>query len=273
MTFDQPPIAVTFHDDPEPWVGKWIEAIWLEPGGPLQGWFHGEVPACGTGKLSMPYIGRLRSEDGGLTWRCCGDLLRLPFASADCSWRNGFFAGGYGDFSTLPDHANKSLYAFFSSYHPDALAQGIAVLRLPLLDLAAAPTLWTVEGWSDDLQRPPKPIWIPRRRSQHTDPDGFWAPAVHYNRDLHAYVMLLNRTAGGSGDLRQEGIYASVNRDLADMEGWSRPRKIVQGAPGIRRPSDWRKDAAIPRREASAAFSWLASRRGRWSLPGFPVRR
>ncbi len=229
FTFDEPSIPVGFCNDPEPRVGKWIEAIWQEPAGPLHGWFHGEAPACGAAKLFMPYIGRVLSKDGGLTWHFRGDLLRLPPALADSSWRNGFFGGGYGDLSALPDRAGRSLYVFFSSYHPDESAQGVAVLRLPVTDLAAPPALWTAKGWSTDSSLRPKPIWPTRRGWRHADPDSFWGPAVHYNRALDAFVMLLNRTAGGAGDLVQEGIYASMNRDLADAEGWSPPLQIVRG--------------------------------------------
>jgi len=229
LVFDEPPVAVTFRDDPEPRIGKWVEAIWQEPGGPLHGWFHAETPAGDAGKLFMPHMGRARSEDGGLTWLHSGDLLRLPPALADRSWRNGFFAGGYGDLSALPDRAGRSVYVFFSSYHPDDSAQGVAVLRLPTSDLAAPPALWTGEGWSTDDRLPPRPIWPMRRGWRHADPDGFWGPALHYNRALNAFVMLLNRTAGGAGDLVQEGIYASVSRDLADPEAWSPPLQIVRG--------------------------------------------
>lgn len=66
LTFDQSPVAVKIYDDPEPLVGKWIEAIWQAPGGPMHGWFHGEMPVCGAAKLFMPYIGRVLSQDGGL---------------------------------------------------------------------------------------------------------------------------------------------------------------------------------------------------------------
>jgi hypothetical protein len=229
LTFDQSPVAVNIYDDPEPLVGKWIEAIWQAPGGPMHGWFHGEMPVCGAAKLFMPYIGRVLSQDSGLTWQHRGDLLRLPTALADCSWRNGFFAGGYGDFSALPDRAGRSLYVFFSSYHPDEVAQGVCVLRLPVTDLAAAPAVWTGDHWSTDGSLRPRPIWPALRGWKHADPDSFWGPAVHYNHELDAFVMLLNRTAGGAGDLVQEGIYASVNRDPADMGGWSPPLQIVRG--------------------------------------------
>jgi hypothetical protein len=52
---------------------------------------------------------------------------------------------------------------------------------------------------------------------------------VHYNRALAAYVMLLNHTAGGASDLRQEGIYVSISRTLDDPSGWSPPMRIVRG--------------------------------------------
>ena len=103
LRFDEPPVPVKLHDDPDPRVGKWIEAIWQEPGGPLHGWYHGEELAPGSTKLFIPHIGRILSEDDGLSWRCCGEILRLPADLADCSWQNGFFAGGYGDLSVVPD--------------------------------------------------------------------------------------------------------------------------------------------------------------------------
>ncbi|MDO8972719.1 hypothetical protein [Reyranella sp.] len=229
LAFDVPPVPVRFLDDPGPGIGKWIEAIWQEPGGPLHGWFHAETPVGGSERLFAPHMGRVVSSDDGLTWRHRGDLLRLPPERVDRTWRNGFFAGGYGDLSALADREGRWLYVFFSSYHPDEPAQGVAVLRLPIADLAAPPMLWTGQGWSTDVSRSPRPIWPMRRGWRHADPDGFWGPAVHYNRALGAFVMLLNRTAGGTGDLVQEGIYASFNRDPADPEAWSSPLRIVHG--------------------------------------------
>lgn len=229
LRFDVPPVPVKFLEESEPGIGKWIEAIWQEPGGPLHGWFHAETPVGGCEKLFVPHMGRVVSRDDGLTWRHRGDLLRLPPERVDRTWRNGFFAGGYGDLSALADREGRWLYVFFSSYHPDEPAQGVAVLRLPIADLAASPMLWTGQGWSTDGSRLPRPLWPMRRGWRHADPDGFWGPAVHYNRALGAFVMLLNRTAAGAGDLVQEGIYASFNRDLADPEAWSAPFRIVRG--------------------------------------------
>ncbi len=229
LVFDVPPVPVRFLDDPEPGIGKWIEAVWPEPGGALHGWFHAETPVGGPERLFVPHMGRAVSWDDGSTWRHRGDLLRLEPERIDRTWRNGFFAGGYGDLCALPDREGRWLYVFFSSYHPDETAQGVTVLRLPLADLAAPAVPWTARGWATDGSRPPRPIWPMRRGWRHADPDGFWGPAVHYNHALGAFVMLLNRTAGGAGDLVQEGIYASFNRDLADPGAWSVPLRIVRG--------------------------------------------
>lgn len=229
LRFEEPAVAVKLLDDPDPRVGKWIEAIWQEPDGPLHGWYHGEELAPGSTRLFVPHIGRLLSQDDGLSWRCDGEILRLPARLADGSWQNGFFAGGYGDLCVVPDRAGTKLYLFFTSYHPDESAQGVTVLRLPAADPSAVPELWRSEGWSAAGDAAPRPLWPIARGWRHADPDGFWGPAVHYNRTLDAYVMLLNRTAGGEHDLVQEGIYASVNHDLADPQGWTTPLRIVRG--------------------------------------------
>jgi hypothetical protein len=229
LRFDDELVPVRLTNDPDPHVGKWIEAIWQEPGGPLRGWYHGEESAPCTTKLFLPYIGEVVSEDEGLTWQCRGELLRLPADLTDCSWRNGFFAGGYGDLCVVPDRAGQFLYLFFSSYHPDDRAQGIAVVRMPMRRTSAQPAWWCREGWRPLGEGRPKPFWPASRGWRHADPDCFWGPAVHYNRTLDAYIMLLNRTAGGAGDLVQEGIYASVNPTIHDPEGWSPPLKIVRG--------------------------------------------
>jgi hypothetical protein len=41
--------------------------------------------------------------------------------------------------------------------------------------------------------------------------------------------MLLNHTQHGEGDIRQEGIYCSFNKDLSDPAGWSEPLCILKG--------------------------------------------
>lgn len=230
LSIVEQPVPVTWSNDTDPRIGKWIEAIWQPRGGPLRGWYHAEEPApCTAGQLYLPFVGEAASDDNGLTWRCVRELLRLPADRADCGWRNGFFAGGYGDLSVVPDRSGQALYLFFSSYHPAEDAQGVAVLRLPMDPPSGASLWWTAAGWQAVGKLRPKPLWPAVRSFRHRDPDSFWGPAVHYNRSLEAYVMLLNHTADGDGDLRQEGIYASMNVRIDDPAGWTAPLQIVRG--------------------------------------------
>lgn len=229
LRFDEPAIPVRLCGDPDPSIGKWIEAIWETPDGLLHGWYHAEEPAPCAAKLYLPYIGHAVSQDDGRTWQCCEEVLRSPATSADCSWQNGFFAGGFGDLCVVPDRASRSLFMFFSSYHRNPAGQGVAVLRMAADDPSARADWWCRDGWREVPYLWPRPLWPARRGWRHSDPDCFWGPAVHYNRALDAWIMLLNRTAGGEGDLVQEGIYASINPALDDPLGWSAPLQIVRG--------------------------------------------
>jgi hypothetical protein len=232
LRFTDEPVPIRLVDDPDLHVGKWLEAVWQQPGGPLHGWYHSEEAAPCPTPLFVPHIGKVISEDDGLTWRCRGEVLRATANQVDCSWKNGFLVGGYGDFCVVPDRRGRTLYLFFTSYLTDESAQGVAVARMsapsgdPIIDDLA---WWSRDDWRPVGDRSPKPLWPISRGWRHADPDGFWGPAVHYNRALDLYVMLLNHTAGGTGDLIQEGIYISVNRTLDDPEGWSRPLQIVRG--------------------------------------------
>jgi hypothetical protein len=231
LRFSDKPVQVRLLGDPDARVGKWIEAIWQPTGGLLHGWLHVEEVAPCPAPLFLPHIARATSADGGFTWQYRGEVLRAPSHRIDCSWKNGFFAGGYGDLCVVPDRSAGMPYLFFTSYDTDESAQGIAVARM---SATAEPGSDGIEWWGHDGWRPlgdgsPKPLWPMSRGWRHADPDGFWGPAVHYNWALDAFVMLLNRTAGGDADLVQEGVYASVNRTLDDPEGWSRPLQIVRG--------------------------------------------
>lgn len=236
LQFIRDPVPVRFVDDPDPDTGKWIEAVWPGADGTLYGLIHAEMLAPCERLLFLPEIRIARSADNGLTWTGCGTLLRAPAAQTDCSYRNGFFAGGFGDLSALPDRAGRFHYIAFTSFVADESAQGIVMARLDHANPLGADPLAGLQWWAQDGWRPagepgalPRPLWPMRRGWRHYDPDGFWGPAVHYNRDLDAYVMLLNHTAAGEGDLVQEGIYAAFNSDLADPCGWSAPLRIVAG--------------------------------------------
>jgi hypothetical protein len=224
--FTEVTAAVELLDDPDPTVGKWIEAVWQDPDGSMRGWYHAEEPVLCPQKLFAPHIGELVSEDGGRRWRCVGEVLRLP--SFDCSWQNGFIVGGYGDLCLVPDCTGERLYLFFTSYHMDERAQGVAVARLST-NRTRPLEMWCDSGWQSRVDLPPKPLWPVRLGWRHAGPDSFWGPAVHYNRALKRYVMLLNRTAGGAGDLRQEGIYVSTSATLEEPTEWTRPLKLVSG--------------------------------------------
>jgi hypothetical protein len=233
LRFEDKASAVRLLDDPDPQVGKWIEAVWKDTAcGVLRGWYHAEEVAPCAARLFVPHIGELISEDDGVSWRCRGELLRAPPGQIDCSWQNGFFAGGYGDLCVVPDRLGRHLYMPFTSCLTDENFQGIVMARMPAARPpvpAAGLELWGSEGWRPAADRFPQPILRPARGWRHVDPDCFWGPAVHYNRALDAYVMLLNHTADGDGDLVQEGIYASINRALDNPAGWSPPLQIVRG--------------------------------------------
>ncbi len=232
LHFTAPPQRVVLVDDPDSTVGKWIQSVWRAPDGALYGWYHAEeVGMCPT-RLFVPHIGALVSHDHGRTWRCIGTVLRAPDAEIDCGYRNGFLAGGYGDFCVIADRGADHLYVHFSSYVANERAQGISVARYGVghRDRPAGHVeLWHGNEWVSAARALPRPIWPVARGWRNVDPDSFWGPAVHFNRHIGAYVMLLNRTRDGASDIRQEGIYVSFNERLDDPRGWTAPVRMVSG--------------------------------------------
>ncbi len=222
---------VRLIDDPDPASGKWIESVCRLGEGQLLGWYHGETLAPCDRRSFAQHIGALASDDDGASWRFLGDLLRPTAEQIDCGYRNGFMVGGFGDFCVVPDRERRFLYVHFSSYIADERAQGIAVARYPFAAWRSprqALELWTAQGWQPATGRLPQPIWGVRRGWRHADPDAFWGPALHYNRGLGGFAMLLNRTRDGHGDYRPDGVYLSFNRRLDDPQGWSEPLEIVR---------------------------------------------
>ncbi|WP_300297993.1 hypothetical protein [Ferrovibrio sp.] len=226
------PQAVRLLDDPDPNVGKWIEAVWRDPRGPIYGWYHAEEILEGPPPLFVPHIGAVVSSDDGMSWRCLGEVLRAPAGMTDSGYRNGFLAGGYGDFCVVPDCGGQYFYLAFSCYVTDEAAQGIAMARFPIAmrdNPAPALELWCAGEWRPATGQLPTPLWPTRRGWRHTDPDAFWGPAIHFNRQLDAYVMLLNHTAGGHYNMLQEGVYVSVSRTPENPSTWTRPMRLVAG--------------------------------------------
>jgi hypothetical protein len=70
------------------------------------------------------------------------------------------------------------------------------------------------------------PVFPAVRSWEGSDADAFWGPAVHWNKHLESYVVVLNRSCCKSG-WPQEGIYLSDNHDLSNPQGWRRPVKIL----------------------------------------------
>jgi len=223
--------AVRIADDPAPGVGKWIQSVWRAPDGTLFGWYHAEELAPCTQRVFLPHLGALQSTDEGCTWRLLGELLRAPLSEADCSYQNGFLAGGYGDFCVVPDQEGEWFYLHYSSYGRDESSQGISVARY-LVAARRRPDLLQI--WRGGAWRRRKgatdatPILPVDRAWKHRDPAAFWGPAIHYNRAIGQYVMLLNRTENGAADIVQRGVYVSFNADLASPVGWSVPLQIIE---------------------------------------------
>ncbi len=222
---------VRLLDDPAAAIGKWIESIWRAPGGRLYGWYHAEEPADCPGlvrKLFVPHIGALASDDDGASWRFLGELMRAPKDQIDCGFANGFVTGGYGDFCVVAEGA--FFYLHYSSYVAHQPAQGVCVARYPI---AARDSPQAIQHRRDGAWAPaqrhqlPQPLLPSVRSWKHADPDSFWGPALHFNRGLDCWVMLLNHAQGGR-DIHQEGIWIAFNRRLADPAGWTAPRRIVK---------------------------------------------
>lgn len=220
-------------NDPDPKVGKWIESVWRSPSGRLYGWYHAEELAPCERAIFIPHIAALASDDDGASWHCLGEILRAPAELADCGYNNGFLAGGYGDFSVIADPDADYLYIHYSSYVTDEMAQGVAVARYKIADCdrpGATLELWREGRWWAAAGRSlASPIHSVARGWRHRDPDAFWGPAVHYNRAIDAYVMLLNRTRNGNSNIVQDGVYVSFNQRLDDPSGWSSPVCVVNG--------------------------------------------
>lgn len=220
---------IRFIDDDTPGDGKWLEAIWPDPDGNLYGWYHAERRLPCAGKLFLPRIAAARSDADGLVWRTLDELIVSP--EYDCGYRNGFVAGGYGDFSVLPA-GDGHFYIHYSSYVRDPRRQGVCVARYPIAARDRPGT--AIRFWSGGADWSPsvedaRPIWPAARGWQNPDPVGAWGPALHWNRHLGVFVALLNHTANGQGNLRQEGVRIAFNADLGQPDGWSEPAPFVIG--------------------------------------------
>jgi len=210
---------------------RWIESTWLDDDGTLYAWYHHEPGNLCGGKLTAPKIGALRSRDNGVNFVDLGVVLEAP-AEPDCAAKNGYFAGGNGDFSVILDGQRKYFYFFYGSYAGDVSLQGVGVARMAYGDRdSPVGKVWKYHqgDWKEaGLGGRLTPIFPVRTDWKREDADAFWGPSIHWNTYLEKYVILLNRTCCSPG-WPQEGIYVSFNGKLDDPSGWSTPKKILAG--------------------------------------------
>lgn len=210
----------------------WIEAAWRDDDGTVFGWYHHEPEGLCGGKLTAPKIGAVVSYDGGKTVTDLGIVLESADA-VDCNSKNGFFGGGHGDFSVVPDRERNYFYFFFTNYNGPAEEQGVAAARLAFDDRyhpAGAVQKHHRGQWNEPgIGGRVTPVFTAARTWQREDTDSYWGPAVHWNSHLNRFVMLLNRACCKPG-WPQEGIYVSFSEDLSVPALWKAPSRILEGA-------------------------------------------
>ena len=209
----------------------WIEAAWVDGDGTVYGWYHHEPGGvCKGVALSAPQIGAVVSYDGGNTFYDQGIMLASGDA-VDCNAKNGFFAGGHGDFSVVTDRDLKYFYFFFTNYGGEVAGQGVAVARLAMEDRinpVGAVRKYFDGSWAEPgLGGRVTPVFPAAVSWQRSDTNSFWGPSVHWNTHLETYVVLLNH-ACCKPNWPQEGIHISFNPDVSNPAGWTQPEKILQ---------------------------------------------
>jgi hypothetical protein len=212
--------------------GRWIECTWKDDDGTLYGWYHHEPGGlCPGTTLTAPKIGAVWSDDDGATFHDLGIVLEAR-PGLRCDARNGFFAGGHGDFSAMLDPQKEYFYLFFSTYSGDVSEQGVAVARM-LYAHRRSPAGKVWKWYRGDWTEPGiggrvTPIFPAAVDWARADADAFWGPSIHWNTHLGMYAILLNRTKDKPG-WPQEGIYVTFNNDLANPGTWTKPTKILDG--------------------------------------------
>jgi hypothetical protein len=208
----------------------WIEATWIDDDGTLYAWYHHEPGGvCPDSYLTAPKIGAMVSHDNGLTFQDLGFVLTSGDA-VNCAARNGYFAGGNGDFTVMLDAGRNYFYFLYSNYGGDVSTQGIAVARMAYSD-RFNPSGTALKYFNGQFTEPGlggmvSPIFPAKVSWVAADTDAFWGPSVHWNTALNQYVMLLNHSCCAPG-WPQEGIYLSTNPDLSNPSGWTAPQKVL----------------------------------------------
>lgn len=225
--------STTYDNEKDYNGGRWIEATLKAEDGKLYGWYHREPGGvCPEKPLTAPEIGAVVSTDNGMNWRDLGIILKAPDDSIFCDTPNKYFAGGNGDFSVILDQQKEYVYFLISTYHKDPAEQGVAIARMRYADRDMP--VGKVFKWHHGQWKQPglggrvTPVFGPMIDWHKPRANVFWGPSVHWNTHLERYVMLLNLAR--DKDWTQEGIYVSINRDIVNPEGWSKPEKILDAS-------------------------------------------
>jgi hypothetical protein len=224
LHMDEAPVVESHTHEP-----MWIESVWRDDDGLVYAWYHHEPGGLCDGKLTAPEIGALVSRDRGHTFEDLGIVL----ASGDginCDAKNGFFAGGHGDFSVILDREHRYFYFLFTNYGGLARTQGIALARMAFED-RANPLGAVYKFHNGEFSEPGFqgavsavfPAFVPWERS---DANSFWGPAVHWNTALEKFVILMNHACCEPG-WPQEGIFIAYASDWSDPAHWKEPQKLL----------------------------------------------
>jgi hypothetical protein len=240
----------------------WVESAWMDDDGILFAWYHHEPQGlCGeTSSLTAPEIGAAISFDGGKTLEDLGIILKSGDL-LNCDARNGFFAGGHGDFSVVPDRDHRYFYFIFSNYGGDAAEQGITVARMAFEDrFGPVGAVWKFRDgdWNEPgLGGRVTAIYPALKSWEFADADSFWGPSVHWNTYLGKYVVLMNR-ACCSANWFQEGIYVSYIPNIGDPSGWGTPVKLLDGENIGFRPGFYPQVMGLEEGETDSVSGWYA---------------
>ncbi len=210
----------------------WMEAVWMDSTGIIFGWYHQEDHSvCPGANLAVPRIGAAISYDGGSSFIDLGTVLSSG-DPIDCRAQNGFFAGGQGDFSVVPDRTGTFFYFLFTNYGGPRKNQGIVIARMAFDDrFNPVGRVWKYfdGNWAQPgVNGAVTPIFAAKVGWQRADTNSYWGPSVHWNTYLESYVMLLNHACCGPG-WPQKSIRITFNPDLSNPSGWSAPKTIVDG--------------------------------------------
>jgi hypothetical protein len=210
-----------------------VESAWQDRDGILFVWYHHEpLGLCGDNSiLTAPEIGAAVSFDGGRTLQDLGIILKSGEA-LNCQAHNGYFAGGHGDFSVVPDPFRRYFYFIFSNYSGGTDEQGIVVARMAYEDrFGPVGAVWKFRdgSWNEPgLGGRVTAVYPATKSWEFEDANAFWGPSVHWNTYLRKYVVLMNHACCEKGWL-QEGIYVSFISRLSDPNTWGQPTKLLDG--------------------------------------------